>query len=86
MTGGSTVSFSLTGWTNPDDSDSYVFSLDTYFVISTTYYGIEDFTDLSITIADTTVVVPETACYVTYGNVTDGDTRIYGMPAKGYLF
>ena len=36
LTGGSTVSFSLTGWTNPDDSEEYVFSLATKFDESST--------------------------------------------------
>ena len=39
---------------------------------------------MSLTISE--VITTEEACYILYGNVTDGDTRIYAEPEYGYLF
>jgi len=68
-----TVTISVTGWTNPDDSESYDFTIDTFAYISDTKYGIETFTDMSI-------AASEGICYVQDIYVTDGDTRVYASP------
>ena len=78
LDGGSKLTFSLTGWTNPSDTATYEFSLATFFNDGSNLKGIENFTGLELGAADG-------ACYVQYANVTDGDTRIYATP-YGYSF
>ena len=69
-----TITLTVTGFTNPGDSNAYPFTISTFY----STFGIETFSGMSITAS-------EGACYVQYANVTDGDTRIYAQPAS-YTF
>ena len=69
-----TITFTVTGFTNPTDTNAYAFTISTYY----STFGIETFSGMSIT-------ATEGACYVQYANVTDGDTRIYAQPSS-YTF
>ena len=73
MQASNTLTFSITGWTNPSDTSTYEFALETYFKPSTTLYGIETFSGLEIT-------AESSACYVLTANITLGDNRIYAEP------
>lgn len=70
-----TVTFEITGWTNPVDADDYEFTIYTNFVESSVSYGVE-------TITGFTISASEGICYVQQIYVTDSDTRIYGEPAS----
>ena len=53
----STITFTLTGWTNPTSTSTMEFTLATFFDDGSDLYGIENFTGLELGAADG-------ACYV----------------------
>lgn len=53
LSGGSDLKFDVTGWTNPSDTETYTFTLETFFDDGTSAMkGIEKFTGLDLGAAD----------------------------------
>ena len=69
---GTTIKFTIKGWTNPSDSNAAAFTVTSKAKLNNVLYGIEIFSGMSIT-------AQAGICTIQKIYVTDGDTRIYAQ-------
>ena len=72
MAAGTTIKFTITGWTNPSDSNAAAFTVESKARLNLVNYGIETFSGMSIT-------AQAGICTIQDIYVTDGDKRIYAQ-------
>ena len=75
---GTTIQFTITGWTNPGDTSTRSFIVFHKYKSGSTLYNIEKFTGFSMS-------ATEGICNVQSVTIPDGDVRIYAQP-KAYRF
>ena len=69
---GTTIKFTIKGWTNPSDSNAAAFTVTSKAKLNNVLYGIEIFSGMSIT-------AQAGICTIQSVYVTDGDKRIYAQ-------
>lgn len=67
--------FSVTGWTNPSTFTPALFTWASFAVISSTNYGIDDRSSL-------TIIPAVGVCTISSAVASDGNSQIYAVPAS----